>query len=68
MCGKDHGTHHVMSGSGETDNNRMELPAPLGARAVYGSMDAAASCPPFGGHRRRSSSVCSADLLEGNER
>ena len=34
-------------------NNRMQQTAPLGGRASNGSMDAAASCAPFGAHRRR---------------
>lgn len=37
-----------------TPNNRMKLTAPLGGRAVYGGVDAAASRAPFGARRHRS--------------
>jgi hypothetical protein len=38
-------------------NKRMELPAPLGGRDGNVGDLAAASCSPFGEHRRRSSSA-----------
>ena len=43
-------------------NNRMKLPAPLGGRAGNGGVIAAASCSPFGSHRRRSLSGCWTDI------
>ncbi len=42
----------------ELHNNRMQQTAPLGDRAGNGGMDAAASCSPFGEHRRRCGSGC----------
>ena len=35
-------------------NIRMQQTAPLGGRAGHGGLVAAASCSPFGEHRRRS--------------
>jgi len=43
----------LINGSMALHNNRMQQTAPLGGRASNGSMDAAASCAPFGAHRRR---------------
>jgi hypothetical protein len=49
-------------------NEWMELPAPLAGRADDERVLApAASCSPFGEHRRRSSSMCSAARMELHE-
>jgi hypothetical protein len=40
--------------AGTPDNNQMQRATPLGSRAGYGGVDAAASCSPFGERRRHS--------------
>lgn len=41
-------TVEVARGTLPQNNNRMQLTAPRGDRAVHGGVDAAAACAPFG--------------------
>jgi hypothetical protein len=58
----DHGLaqtkrHERRPGAGVTPNDQMQQTAPLGGRGSRRIVFAAASCSPFGEHRRRSSSA-----------